>query len=233
MRRKILIGDIHGCLDTFKALLKQININREIDKLYLLGDYVDRGPNSKGVIDEIISLQQKGYAVHPIRGNHEQMLIADHHAETVKGWNDMADEELKNSFGIKNLTQLPLEYIDFCKNLPYYHLDDDFIAVHAGINFRDENPLTNHEDLMWIRDWYDNVNYDWLQERKIIHGHTPLTRQEIEEQFESFAEKQILNIDCGVFLSKSKIHGLGNLCAFDITNEKLYFQENIEKYCKY
>lgn len=218
---------------TFKALLGQINICRESDKLYLLGDYVDRGPDSKGVIDEIISLQQAGYAVHPIRGNHEQMLIADHRAETVKGWHDMADEELKKSFGIENLSQLPIEYINFCKALPYYHLEDDFIAVHAGLDFSQEDPLAEKKALLWIRDWYNNVNYDWLQERKIIHGHTPLTRQEIEEQFSGFDERQILNIDCGVYLSKSKIHGLGHLCAFDITNKRLYFQENIERDCKY
>lgn len=233
MERKIFIGDIHGCLATFQALLKQIDLTRETDALYLLGDYVDRGPHSKGVIDEIEGLKKKGYKIFPLRGNHEQILISDHHAETIKGWHDMADEELKNSFGIENLTELPIEYIDFCKSLPYYILDDDFIAVHAGINFSFENPLENLEDLIWIRDWYGDVNYNWLQKRKIIHGHTPLTRQEIEEQFKRFDEKQILNIDCGVYISKSKIHGLGNLCAFDLTNKKLYFQENIEEYCKY
>jgi len=233
MGRKILIGDIHGCLATFQSLLLQIDLNMEHDHLYLLGDYVDRGPNSKGVIDEIIRLKGEGYNIFPIRGNHEQMLISDHHAETKKGWFDMADEELKNSFGIKDLTELPIEYIDFCKSLPYYIIDDDFIAVHAGINFSFEKPLEQSEHLIWIRDWYNNVNYDWLQKRKIIHGHTPQTRQEIEEQFKYFDEKQILNIDCGVFNSSNKIHGLGNLCAFDITNEKLYFQENIEEYCKY
>ena len=233
MGRKILVGDIHGCLATFLKLLNQVKLNIELDKLYLLGDYVDRGPNSKGVIDEIISLKEKGYIVYPIRGNHEQMLISDHNAETVKGWYDMADEELKKSFGIKNLTELPIQYIDFCKNLPYYIIDDDFIAVHAGINFNFRKPLEHSEDLIWIRDWYNNVNYDWLRNRKIIHGHTPQTRQEIEEQFNCFEEKKILNIDCGVYSSTSKIHGLGHLCAFDITNRKLYFQENIEEYCKY
>ncbi len=233
MGRNIFIGDIHGCLATFKSLLIQIDLNPDKDNLFLLGDYIDRGPNSKGVIDEIISLQGRGYKIFPIRGNHEQMLISDHNAETQKGWFDMADEEFKKSFGIKDLTELPIEYIDFCKSLPYYLLGDDFIVVHAGINFSFENPLTHSEDLMWIRDWYGHVNYDWLQNRKIIHGHSPQTRQEIEEQFQSFEEKQILNIDCGVYNSLNKKHGLGNLCAFDITNRKLFFQENIEAYCKY
>jgi serine/threonine protein phosphatase 1 len=233
MSREIFIGDIHGCLATFKRLLYQININDETDNLYLLGDYVDRGPNSKGVVDKIISLKKEGYKIFPIRGNHEQMLISDHNAETVKGWYDMADEELKNSFGIKNLTELPIQYIEFCKSLPFYIMEDNFIAVHAGINFIFDNPLEHSEDILWIRDWYDKVNYDWLQKRKIIHGHTPQTRQEIEEQFKCLDETKILNIDCGVYSSASKIHGLGYLCAFDLTNRKLYFQENIEEYCKY
>ncbi|MEL6562208.1 MAG: metallophosphoesterase family protein, partial [Bacteroidota bacterium] len=163
MRRKILVGDIHGCLATFEYLLEQININIESDSLYLLGDYIDRGPNSKGVIDKIASLIKEGFDVKPIRGNHEQMLISDHLAEVNKGWFDMADEEFKNSFGIKNLTELPIEYIDFCKNLPFYIIEDEFIAVHAGINFRTQNPLERLEDLIWIRDWYDSIDYDWLK----------------------------------------------------------------------
>jgi len=232
MKRKILISDIHGCLATFQRLLNQIEFDSEKDNLYLLGDFIDRGPDSKGVIDEIMRMKEEGYNIFLLRGNHEQMLLSDHHAETVKGWHDMADEEFKQSFGIKNLTELPQAYIDFCNSLPYYILDESFVAVHAGINFSPENPLEHPKYLMWIRDWYSNIDYDWLGDRKIIHGHTPQTRQEIEEQFKYFDEKQVLNIDCGAFLSKSKIHGLGHLCAFDISNKKLYFQENVED-CKY
>jgi serine/threonine protein phosphatase 1 len=233
IRRDVFIGDIHGCLATFDRLLEQINLNKELDCLYLLGDYVDRGPDSKGVLDRILSLIKEGFNVKPIRGNHEQMLISDHHAEVVKGWFDMADEELKSSFEIKDLTELPIRYIDFCKSLPYYISADDFIAVHAGINFNTEEPLEDNEDLLWIRNWYENIDYDWLKGRKIIHGHTMQTRQEIEEQFECFDEKQVINIDGGVYLSEGKKNGLGNLCGLDLTNRKLYFQENIEKNCKY
>ena len=233
MSRKILIGDIHGCLATFKALLEQVNLDREQDKLYLLGDYIDRGPDSKGVIDEIICLKRQGYTVHALMGNHEQMLIKGYRAEVMKGWFDMADDSFKNSFGIVTLKQLPIEYIHFCEELPFYHVDEDFIAVHAGINFSHDKPLAAHRDLIWIRDWYDNIDYEWLQNRKIIHGHTPQTRQEIEAQFEDFETKQILNIDCGAFISKSKNHGLGHLCAFDFTNNRLYFQENIDTNCEH
>lgn len=233
LQRKIFIGDIHGCLETFQALLAQINLNKEKDKLFLLGDYIDRGPNSKGVIDAIINLTNEGYNILPIKGNHEQMLISDYNAEVEKGWVDMAEVEFIKSFEIKTLNQLPSKYIDFCNTLPDFILDDDFIAVHAGLNFELKDPLRENDDLIWIRDWYKNIDYKWLKQRIIIHGHTPQTRYEIEEQFRHFKEKQVLNIDCGAFSSKSKIHGLGFLCGFDLTNEKLYFQENIDKNCKF
>ncbi|MEO0876095.1 MAG: metallophosphoesterase, partial [Bacteroidota bacterium] len=65
--RKFAISDIHGCLKTFEALLDQIQFTTQ-DELYLLGDYIDRGPDSKGVIDLIWKMQADGYQVKCLRG---------------------------------------------------------------------------------------------------------------------------------------------------------------------
>lgn len=227
MPRKIFISDIHGCLDTFTELLNQLALKEE-DHLFLLGDYIDRGPHSKGVVDRIMALRKVGVKLTALRGNHEQMLIYDYISETVKGWKDMADEALKRSFGIERLEQLPKPYFEFFNELPFFHQEDDFIAVHAGLNFRYENPFHSEEDLIWIRDWYKNIDYNWLGERVVIHGHTPQTIQEIETQLAMLGEKRVLNIDAGAFMSQGKENGFGHLCAFDWTNKQLYFQENIE-----
>jgi len=72
--KKYVISDIHGCAKTFKALVDRISFSRE-DELYLLGDYIDRGPDSKGVIDHIWDLLETGYTVHCLTGNHEQMFL--------------------------------------------------------------------------------------------------------------------------------------------------------------
>lgn len=232
MPRKIFISDIHGCLDTFNELLKQLALKEE-DHLFLLGDYIDRGPHSKGVIDRIIELRKAEFKLTTLRGNHEQSLIYDYISETVKGWKDMADEELKRSFGIERLAQLPKPYFEFFNELPIFHHEDDFIAVHAGLNFRYEDPFHSEDDLMWIRDWYKNIDYKWLGERVIIHGHTPQTIQEIEKQLGELEEKRVINIDGGAFIAQQKGNGLGHLCAFDWTNKLLYFQENIEEDNKY
>jgi serine/threonine protein phosphatase 1 len=232
MSRKIFISDIHGCLDTFNELLKKLSLKEE-DHLILLGDYIDRGPHSKGVIHRIIELRGAEFKLTTLRGNHEQMLIYDYISETVKGWKDMADEELKRSFGIERLEQLPKLYFDLLSELPFYQQEEDFIAVHAGLNFRYKDPFHSEEDLIWIRDWYRNIDYQWLGEKVIIHGHTPQTRQEIEKQLEELEEKRVINIDAGAFLSQHKGNGLGHLCAFDWTSKELYFQENIEEDSKY
>ena len=225
--RKILISDIHGCARTFERLLNKLALKNE-DHLFLLGDYIDRGPDSKGVLDLVEALKGKPYFKTALMGNHEALLISDHHAETVKGWHDMGDQELLDSFGIPNLKELPHKYIEQCNALPFYYEDDEMVLVHAGINFKSIPPLLDSKSLMWIRDWYQDLDRAWLGNRLIVHGHTPRTRYEIEAQFAELDKLPILNIDCGCCFVEGKAHGLGYLCAFDFTNRKLIFEENCE-----
>jgi serine/threonine protein phosphatase 1 len=84
MPRVFIIGDIHGCNKTFRKLvLEKISI-RKTDKIYCLGDYIDRGPDSKGVIDFIIQLRKDGFNIHTLRGNHEQLLLESEIDEPAK-----------------------------------------------------------------------------------------------------------------------------------------------------
>ena len=82
MARRLVIGDVHGCRETLKGLLeKKMKISRE-DRLFFLGDYIDRGPDSKGVLDYLIDLKENGYSTVFIRGNHEEMLIESLSSDT-------------------------------------------------------------------------------------------------------------------------------------------------------
>jgi len=227
MNRKFIIGDIHGCLNTFNALLDQFKLEKT-DFLYLLGDYIDRGPDSKGVIDRILKLKEDGYQVIALRGNHEQMFIDSYRAEVDNNWFSITDKELLNSFNVLKISEIPADYIEFCNELPYFHEDDDFILVHAGMNFESENPLADKKALLWARNWYEEINYDWLGSKKIIHGHTMQSVADTKSQFKELNNTQIIDIDCGACVSKYKAEGLGQLCGLDYTNKKLYFQENIE-----
>jgi len=240
--RKIAVSDIHGCAKTFRALLeKQVELTRR-DELYLLGDFVDRGPDSKGVLDDIMQLRESGYNVHCLQGNHEEMMVqAYRDNRDASMWLYNGGREALTSFGVDDPQGIPQRYIDFIKDLPCYFEVDKYLLVHAGLNFKDEdgndtqnnsflwrmhNPLRDRKSMLWIRWWYDDIDWQWLQDRVIIHGHTPIITDEIWDMYEVLAEDQVLDIDNGCFAKYKE--GMGQLCAFDMTNRELYFQEHID-----
>ena len=75
MKNRWVVPDIHGHIKTLRALIEERIELQKSDSIYFLGDYIDRGPDSKGVIDYIMSLQSFGYDVHCIRGNHEDYCL--------------------------------------------------------------------------------------------------------------------------------------------------------------
>lgn len=109
-------SDIHGCLDSFRALLKKIQFTKN-DQLYLLGDYIDRGPNSKGVIDHIWQLEREGFRIICLRGNHKQNLIESIQNPSI--WYKGEPATLV-SFGVSDDRDIPKKYVDWLGKLPYY-----------------------------------------------------------------------------------------------------------------
>ena len=216
------IGDIHGCSKTFKELLNKIGLN-EGDELYLLGDYIDRGPDSKGVIDIIWALRDKGFKVICLRGNHESMLLdALKNREEQKNFMRNGGKQTLQSFDTVRPIDLPKEYIDFFESLPFYHEVGDCILVHAGLNFLEADPLTDTEAMMWIRNWYRWIDYNWLENRIILHGHTPISLLEMIDQCENIAIDKYVNLDGGCYKNCY-------LCAFDMTEKKLIAQKCIDE----
>ncbi|MFN7115670.1 MAG: metallophosphoesterase family protein [Saprospiraceae bacterium] len=227
--RKIAISDIHGCNATFQRLLEQLSLSQD-DELYFLGDYIDRGPDSKGVIDIILDLQQSGNVVRCLLGNHEQMMkdaLADVDEEDFKIWLINGGDETLRSYMVNGKPRIPDHHYDFFDNLELYCEVDEYIMVHAGLNFEMPLPLTDEFSMLWIRDWYPDLNRHWLGERIIVHGHTPMPKVDIENQFTHLEKFPVLNIDGGC-VHKGKRRGVGYLVAFDLTNRELYFQENME-----
>lgn len=222
---KYAISDIHGCLKTFKQLLKKIDFNKT-DELFLLGDYIDRGPNSKGVIDFIWELSEKGFTINCLRGNHEQMLLtAYHEPKKLKHWEINGGLTTLESFHIKEISQIPRDYIDWIHTLHFYTLVDNYILVHAGLNFKIDQPLDDRYSMLWIRKWHDQIDKKWLGNNMIVHGHTTQTKQKIESYL--LQEKcLVIDIDGGCVFSHKK--DKGHLCAFDLSNQVLHFQKNID-----
>ena len=226
--RRFAIGDIHGCARTFRALLKRIDLSHD-DELYLLGDYIDRGPDSRGVLDLIMEMRESGYRLHGLRGNHEQALLDSVEVgwEEEQHWLLYGGDTTLASFGIRRAGDLPAPYVDFLRSLPFYLEVDEYILVHAGLNFRFPNPLQDPHAQLWIRDWYEQVNYQWLGRRIILHGHTPAPYLGIQLQLGLLDDQRYLDLDCGCVFAGTG--GMGYLVAFDLDRRKLFFQKNVER----
>lgn len=119
------MSDIHGCLQEFEAALELVDLSGD-NKLILLGDYIHSGADSYGVLKKIISLQQKygNDKVVALMGNHEEIVI-EGRAPIQELWG----EGLYDSGNAEDDN-----YIIFMQNLPLYHVEDNIIFVHAGID---------------------------------------------------------------------------------------------------
>jgi serine/threonine protein phosphatase 1 len=221
MGRVFMIGDIHGCSKTFKKLiLEKINIKKS-DKIYCLGDYIDRGPDSKGVIDFILNLRNKGYNIHTLRGNHEEMMLnSDKDEKSFLHWTKNGGDKTLESFEINSIKNIKPEIRNFIKRTKFFISTKNFLLVHAGLNFSIENPLLDKESMLWIRNF--SINEDFLNGRILIHAHTPKTRDQIiSQQFES-----PYNLDGGcVFKNKEEY---GSLFALNFHDRTLLEVKNID-----
>ena len=216
------ISDIHGCNQTFLALLEQIRFSKE-DELFLLGDYIDRGPDSKGVIDTIWRLQAEGHTVHCLRGNHEQMAI-----NGMRKGEDHVGHWLRNGGGATLASfgdNLEEAYVKWMEDLPYYLESPGYILVHAGFDFFGP-PLENKKAMIWERYWYDSIDYEWLGDRIILHGHTPISWTEIEQMRDQISIHQVLDIDAGCVFTRERYE---RLCAFDMDRRELTFVLRVEE----
>lgn len=220
MERIFAIGDIHGCKKTFqKLLVEKIQIQKE-DAVYCIGDYIDRGEDSKGVIDMIIQLRDEGYHIYTLRGNHEQMMLdATGSKKALKLWLDNGGKTTLESFGIKSLDNLPAQYLSFLNATEFYFQKDNYIFAHAGLNFKNENLFEDKEAMLWERNFYPQQPA--LNGRLLIHGHTPIPLTFILQQ-----KGNCINIDGGcVYRNRPNF---GNLVAINLPDKKFLIEENCE-----
>ncbi len=232
MARRLVIGDIHGCLRSFRKLLENKIHLETSDSLYLVGDYIDRGPDSKGVLDYLFELQDKDHQLFPIKGNHEVMMLdALGHPPKMSLWFYNGAKSTLGSFGLKehhiysgeSSSGIPQKYIEFLKELPYYYRLEDAFIVHAGFSFYSEDPFGDEQSMIWSREMeYDLEKADGLP---VIHGHTPVTVEKIQATLSDPTNK-LINIDAGCVYNQYP--GYGNLVGLDIDSRELFVQGNID-----
>ena len=171
MTRTFAIGDIHGYLDALNGLLDIIRPNSG-DTIVMLGDYVDRGPNSRGVIERLIQLESECHLV-SILGNHDQMAldIANGDTSNFLNWLGFGGEMTLDSYDCASPADFPKEHIEFLRRCVPWHESEQNIFVHA--NYIRELPMDQQpaEVLRW-----DSLRYRLpglhCSGKKAILGHT-------------------------------------------------------------
>lgn len=154
MPRLLAIGDIHGCLTALETLVEFVQLSDD-DLLITLGDYVDRGPNTREVLDWLIKRHKRGHLI-PLFGNHEIMMLQARDDDmALRTWLEVGGAEVLVSYGLRRGDQLddvPEAHWQFMEyeTRPYYETDTHFF-VHA--NALSNRPLAEQPDeiLFWKR----------------------------------------------------------------------------------
>lgn len=187
MKRTLVISDIHGCYTSFNELLAVMNYQPEDDQLILLGDFVDRGPQSRQVVEQVISLVQNEGAI-AIQGNHDERLVdvmLERSEQALMKFSDHGGRQTAESYA--GITQGTVDHIITCAKtviheqyahhltfldeLPYYYEDDHFIYVHAGLNPNYLNwKKQPKRDFLYMKEPF--LSRPTTVSKTIIFGHT-------------------------------------------------------------
>jgi serine/threonine protein phosphatase 1 len=219
------VGDIHGEAELLDELLAKIP-HRPGDRFVFVGDYVDRGPDSRGVVDRLVQLARERECVF-LLGNHESMFL------DFLGWRGpeyfAGDAFLMNggdrtlaSYGYFDAPQpaqasfrLPKDHEDFYRSLRLHHLDGDYLFVHAGVGraLLDESDVryalrrAYPEDLLWDRAGIDLPHKLGVT---IVYGHTPTADFEVR-----------WNLPFSIGIDTGAVYG-GRLTAIRLPDESLF-----------
>lgn len=226
--RLYVIGDIHGEIDLLEELHDRMLVDAtnmpaaQILQIFL-GDYIDRGPDSKGVVDWLMNSPPAGWQRICLKGNHETMVcdfLED--SKTLKRWQQLGASQTLRSYGVrlsepqKKISvdalqadfakKISNEHRIFYNDLPLFFEIGSYFFVHAGI--RPGNSLQQQEerDLLWIRDEFLQSKLDFG--KIIVHGHTPVKKPKI------FHNR--INIDTGAYMS-------GKLTCLVLENDEQRF----------
>jgi serine/threonine protein phosphatase 1 len=208
------IGDVHGCLESLERLLDLINPDLTRDRLVFIGDYIDRGPQSRGVVDYLVRLQSlapPGQII-CLKGNHEAMFLdflAGAPAELFlfNGGLDTLEDYWGDDWLDREGLVLPPDHDRFFRNLLLYYETPDYIFVHGGL--KPGVPLADQQedDLLWIRGEFIESPEDFG--RRVIFGHTPFKQP--------FIRPNKIGIDTGAVY--------GNfLTALKLPEEEFFFE---------
>jgi serine/threonine protein phosphatase 1 len=227
--RVYAIGDIHGRLDLLDALLASIagddaaRGNGVETHHIFLGDLIDRGPDSRGVVERLLAFSKSGAKARFLMGNHEQVFLRalEGDKRSLRFLDRIGGRETLNSYGISGedyrtlgfeelvaraSEQVPAEHVAFLAGFETMIALGDYLFVHAGIRPGVTLAEQEHNDLCWIRDEF--LTHKESFGPVVIHGHS------ITEEIDVRANR--IGIDTGAFAS-------GKLTAIGLEGDERWF----------
>ena len=171
------IGDIHGQRRMLDLLIGKVPFKKD-DEIVFIGDYIDRGPDSRGVVDAVLEFKLKFPNTTFLRGNHEDMFL-----DYVKGEGNYQNGVFLMNGGYKTLesygidpregpSRIPPLHMEFFEELVYCHDSRGFLFVHAGVRPGVSLDAQTEHDLLWIRQEFFDSDEDF--EKPVVFGHTPM-----------------------------------------------------------
>lgn len=228
--RRFVVSDIHGCSRTLNTLFETIGLRKE-DQLFLLGDYIDRGPDSGGVLAKILHLMASGYQIYPLRGNHEQYLLEASQYYSREEFKRYV-LEINECTGVltEEGTIIPL-YQDFIESLPFFYELDNFYLVHAGFNFRSPDPFRDYRSMIEMRNFHASPSQ--IHHKRVVYGHQVTPLRQITDSVDQHSV--VIPLDNGCCFAK--LGGeyrrvgqvvIGNLCCLELDTLTLTIQPNVD-----
>lgn len=222
--RRIIVGDVHGHYEGLMALMEAISPGNN-DRVYFLGDLIDRGPDSAHVVEFV---QQHAYSC--LLGNHEQLMLdafppgrsGKVSTPALQAWLYSGGRATVASYGDEATL---LNHLDWFRSLPAYLDLGDLWLVHAGVNPKMPLETQTTQEFCWIRDEFHSTDQPYFPNKLIITGHTITFTLPRVAPGELAHGRGWLDIDTGAYHPKS-----GWLTGLDMTNRKVY-QVNVFQRC--
>lgn len=167
--RQFAIGDIHGCLLALRRLDEQIGF-RPTDTVITLGDYIDRGPDSRGVIEFLLKLGRRCRLI-TLRGNHEQMILeVKSDRDFVPEWIACGGDRTLDSYDASSLNDIPASHWRFLKRTVPFYEDKDNFFVHGSVD--PSIPLEDQDNFTLLWECIGNPPAKHVSGKRMICGHS-------------------------------------------------------------
>jgi serine/threonine protein phosphatase 1 len=202
--RTYAVGDVHGRLDLLRRAVDAISdhVGDRTFRVVFLGDYVDRGPESRGVVEFLIDLQRR-WPVTCLKGNHEELMlqaVTEPGDRRLERWLEYGGEQTLASYGLGregDLGRIPSEHLRWMTGLPRTTGDRHRIYVHAGLMPGLPSHRQKDETCLWIRERFLQARAGEF-EAHVVHGHTPVWEGKPDPAEPELLEHRT-NIDTGAF----------------------------------